>query len=188
MEKTPQKKRRERIVRIVAGAMAGLVVVGLLLYYVPWPQRIRIDGDAYRADKNAGSDTSYTISLDATRLHYLFQSDRLTGHVTIRPADGGDAVVDQDLDRKMSGIMDVEHPDTGDVVQYFYTSWTDFKSGNFDLILMSGLISTDGKTAFVSIDGKGAYVAPASSEQDAETITNEFGKVFAMDEWIAGLQ
>lgn len=188
MEKTPQKKRRERIAHIVAGTVAALIAIGLLLYYVPWPQRIRIDGDAYRVDKNASSDTSYTISLDATRLHYLFQLDRMTGHVTIRPADGGDAVVDQDIDRKMSWISDVEHPDTGDAVQYFSSSWTDFKSGNFDLILMSGLISADGKTTFVSIDGKGAYVAPASSEQDAETITNEFGKVFAMDEWIAGLQ
>ncbi|MBT1162987.1 hypothetical protein [Bifidobacterium sp. SO1] len=33
MEKTPQKKRRERIAHIVAGAVAALIVIGLLLYW-----------------------------------------------------------------------------------------------------------------------------------------------------------
>ncbi|MCH9276448.1 hypothetical protein JS533_009250 [Bifidobacterium amazonense] len=183
MEKTPQKKRRERIARTLAGVAAAMLAVGLMLYYLPLPQRIRVEGDAYRVD-DAATSTSYTISMDAVRLRYLFQSDRLTGHITIRPADGGDAVVDRDFDQKMFRITNVTHPGTDATVQYFNGSWSDVSSGLPDLILASGLISPDGSTMMIDIDDAGIYLAPASNAQDAERIKTEFNKVFGVDEWI----
>ncbi|KAB8288974.1 hypothetical protein DSM100688_0052 [Bifidobacterium ramosum] len=187
MEKTPQKKRRERIARIVAGVVAALIAVGLLLYYVPWPQRIRIDGDAYRVDRNADSDTSYTMSLDATRLHYLFRSDRLTGHVTIRPAGGGDVAVDHDLDRPGWYITDVTQPGTKDTVSYFCGFWVDYTGSSPDMTTVSGLLSADRTSMLIEVNsdqGRGVYIAPASDEQSVETIKTELGKVFDVDGWI----
>lgn len=188
MEKTPQKKRRERITRIVASVIAALIAVGLLLYYVPWPQRIRIEGDAYRVDKNAGSDTSYTMSLDATRLHYLFRSDRLTGHVTIRPAGGGNAVADHDLDRSGWYITDVTQPGTKDTVSYFSGFWVDYADSGPDMTQVSGLLSADRTSMLIEINGerdRSVYIAPASDEQSVETIKTELGKVFDVDGWIS---
>lgn len=189
MEKTPQKRRRERIARIVAGLVAGLAVIGLLLYYVPWPQRIRIDGDAYRVDKDAGSDTSYTISLDATRLHYLFRQDSMTGHVTIRPVGGGDAVADYDIDRQAWYITDATRPGTKETVSHFQGSWTDYTAPDFDLTLVSGLLSADRTSILIDVNGngdqhQGIYIAPASNEQSAEKIKTELGKVYDIDGWI----
>ncbi|NEG88596.1 hypothetical protein [Bifidobacterium aerophilum] len=187
MEKTPQKRRRERVARIVAGVVAALIVIGLLLYYVPWPQRIRIDGDAYRADKNAGSDTSYTISLDVTRLHYLFREDRLTGHVVIRPAGGGNAVVDHDLDRSVWCITDVTQPGTKDTVSYFSGFWVGYTDSGPDMTQVSGLLTADRTSMLIEVNGgqdRGVYIAPASDEQSAEKIKAELGKVFDVNGWI----
>lgn len=188
MEKTPQKKRRERIAHIVAGIVAALIVIGLLLYYVPWPQRIRIDGDAYRADKNAGSDTSYTISLDVTRLHYLFREDSLTGHVSIRLAGGGNAVVDHDIDRSVGYITDVTQPGTEDTVSYFSGFWVDYTDASSDMTQVSGLLTADRTSMLIEINGEqdqGIYIAPASDKQSAEKIKTELGKVFDVDGWIS---
>lgn len=193
MQKTPQKKRRERAIAIIMSAVAGLIVIGLLLYYVPWPQRIRIDGDAYRVDTNAGStssDTSYTISFNVTCLRYIYQDDQFTGHITIRSKNNGDVLVDHDIDRKAWIIQDVTSPSTNSTTSFFAGFWMEDPLYEMKMTQVSGLLSTDGSSMFIDIHGDqsnntGIYVAPAADEQSATQLKNEFDKVFAIDSWIA---
>lgn len=192
MEKTPQKRRRERVTAIIILTVAGLIVAGLLLYCIPWPQRIRIDGDAYRVDANAGGATSYTISFDATRLRYAFRDDRLTGHIAIARKESGDIVVDQDIDRKLWIIQDVTRSSTEDATSIFNGFWVEYPAPVYEMRMtqVSGVLSADGSSLLIDIHGDrnddvGMYVAPTADEQSANRLKDEFGKVVDVDGWIA---
>lgn len=199
----PRYRRRQRIKRVVACTVLGAIALALLLWFVPYTTRVRIEGPAWRLDAKAGNDTSYTLALDAKYRHYLLQDDKLNGRMSITAADGRVAVDmgdngDLGSPQRIPEIKDGKKVKGGkSVVSSNNFSWFEVKGQDGEdgpsirSRLQSIYFAPDGKSAIIGVlsngdddvNGKFAfYAAPATSREEALRIYDSINRIIGISD------
>lgn len=196
----PRVRRRQRIKKAVACTVLGVIALALVLWFVPYSTPVRIEGPAWRMDADAGDDTSYTLSLDATYKRYLLRDDKIDGRMLITTADGR-VVSDTGDDGDLGSPLRVPEMKDGkeikggkSVAMSNFFSWieaeeTDEEDGPSIMALFHGLyLAPDGKSAIISISSSGDgdsgdedqttfYAAPAASREEAQQIYDSINRI-----------
>ena len=103
----PTPKRIITLIVIIA------VLIGALLYFVPWPTRVNLTLDAAKLDQNGNVVDNVTITINGVRLNYLFREDSLD--VNIYPFDNFTWVtLSYYANKKRTGVI---LPHSGDCVK-----------------------------------------------------------------------
>lgn len=76
----------QQIKRIITIVLIVVVLIGALLYFIPWPTRVNLSLNAAKLDNNGQAVGNCTITIKGVMLDYLFQEDYL--NASIYPFDG----------------------------------------------------------------------------------------------------
>ncbi len=75
----------QKVKRIIVRVLIIALIVGVLLYFVPWPTRVNLSLNAAKLNSNGEPVGQSPIIIKGWRLDYLFQPDQLD--VNIQPFD-----------------------------------------------------------------------------------------------------
>ena len=73
----------QQIKRIITIVLIVVVLIGALLYFLPWPTCVNLTLNAAKLDKDGNAVGNSTITIKGVMLDYLFQEDCL--NVSIYP-------------------------------------------------------------------------------------------------------
>lgn len=157
----------QQIKRIITIVLIVVVLIGALLYFIPWPTRVNLSLNAAKLDKDGNAVGNSTITIKGVMLDYLFQEDCL--NVSIYPFDNFKWIkLSNHGTTNKRGII-YPHFQTCKKV-YCYTS-TD------DLVFCKLLFTKDFKyIAFVAENAteRTYYVASANTEVSTEELAEYF--------------
>lgn len=75
----------QKVKRIIVRILIISLIVGALLYFIPWPTRVNLTLEASKLDQNGNVVSNTTITIKGVMLDYLFREDSL--NVSIYPFD-----------------------------------------------------------------------------------------------------
>lgn len=157
----------QKVKRIIIWTFIVSLIVGALLYYVPWPTRVNLCLDAAKVDQSGNVIGHSTITIKGVMLHYLFQEDCLSA--TIYPFDGYPWInMSESHPRNQTGEL---KPHFGDCKKIYCSSYDD------GIVWCDFLLTMDYKyVAFVfsKDETRTYYLASAENQVSTEELIEYF--------------
>lgn len=160
----------QKVKRIITIVLIVAVLIGALLYFVPWPTRVNLVLNAAKLDKSGNSVGHSTITIKGVMYDYLFQKDSLS--VSIYPFDDFAWVqLSDNLPENRKGVIQSHFQDCKKI---YCSAWD---SSLEDSVFCELLFTKDFKyIAFVSDtpETKTYYVASADNQVRFEDLAEYF--------------
>lgn len=157
----------KKVKRIIIIVLVVSLLIGALLYFVPWPTRVDLTLDAAKLDQDGNVVSNTTITIKGVMLDYLFRKDSLD--VSIYPFDNHKWVrLTNYSNENRKGVI---HPHSGECVKvYCYTSEYSFCdllfTKDFKYVAFVADVPGNGKNTY--------YVASANNEVSTEKLIEYF--------------